>query len=115
METVTTRSLLRQLHYYHTNLEQSRLKLHEAIKNLYFEDPESKHVLIVEGLVEKAMDCHLRPQKTKGKKKATKCLVCIADGKGLRLSKQPKLKFICRSLEKLRNGTLYYEEENSTF
>lgn len=72
-------------------------------------------MLIVEGLVAKAMECHLRPQKTKGKKKAAKCLVCIANGECLRLCEQQKLKFMFRSLEKLRNGTLHYEEENSTF
>ncbi|XP_066137838.1 E3 ubiquitin-protein ligase SHPRH isoform X1 [Euwallacea fornicatus] len=77
-----SRTVLRIVYVWHQDLEESRDRLCDAIKALYEEIPGSKHIQIGHGVVEKAMDCHLRPQKSKKSKKTVRrCAVCLANVK----------------------------------
>ncbi|KAF7281635.1 hypothetical protein GWI33_004494 [Rhynchophorus ferrugineus] len=75
------RTLLRRVYNWHLDVDDSRENVFKVLNNIYTEDTATKYITIREGLVEKAMDCHLRPQQQKVKKKMQKCAVCLADAK----------------------------------
>ncbi|XP_050307635.1 E3 ubiquitin-protein ligase SHPRH isoform X2 [Anthonomus grandis grandis] len=77
----SSRYLLRKIYLWHETLEEFRETLINAIEVIYKQDPETKQIVISQGLVEKAMNCHLRRQQTKTKKKGPNCLICVANGK----------------------------------
>ncbi|CAH1134952.1 unnamed protein product [Ceutorhynchus assimilis] len=73
-------TLRRTVYNWHATIFELRDKLFKLIDSMYEQDEETKQLLIVDGLVESAMDCHLRPQLVKGKKiKTKKCKVCLAN------------------------------------
>ncbi|KAL1506154.1 hypothetical protein ABEB36_005568 [Hypothenemus hampei] len=80
----STRTMLRKIYNWHVDLRECRNLLCEAMEKLYKEDIDSNSVIIEDGVVEKAKECHLRKsqnEKNQGKTKTNKCPLCQANEK----------------------------------
>lgn len=77
----TTRTLLRKTYNWHLDLDELREALFKALNEIYEEDVETKNISIKSELVNRARDCHLRPQQQKNKKGNSKCLICLSNVK----------------------------------
>ncbi|ENN71679.1 hypothetical protein YQE_11603, partial [Dendroctonus ponderosae] len=61
------------------DLEQTRDELCSTINSLYRIDPETKQLITSEYVVEKAVECHLRPVQAKATKQKAECPICVAN------------------------------------
>ncbi|CAG9838516.1 unnamed protein product [Diabrotica balteata] len=72
-------NILHLLYTWHNNLSILREELIVAVTDLYNYKPDSIHKIVIKrSVVNKAMNCHLRPQK-KGQKATIKCPVCVSN------------------------------------
>uniref|UniRef100_A0AAR5Q841 RING-type domain-containing protein n=1 Tax=Dendroctonus ponderosae TaxID=77166 RepID=A0AAR5Q841_DENPD len=79
LEFYQIRSLLRKTYNWHVSLEQTRDELCSTINSLYRIDPETKQLITSEYVVEKAVECHLRPVQAKATKQKAECPICVAN------------------------------------